>query len=107
MRKETIDDVLMMETPVRRPTRRFIPTPPIIQIMKDALAYTHELMNRNKNRTINASTVSNESLNISGVQALLDSPKPGAPNEAETSSPSIDNSNNEPRPVLEGENIYY
>lgn len=101
-RRDSIDELLNMDTPVRRPTRVFIPTPRIIKIMKDAQADLYHLMGLNKSSTSDTSVISNESLNVSGVQSLMGSPIRGSPIQLETNSPSINNSIHESRSVLEG-----
>lgn len=71
-----------------RPPRVFIPTPKIMRIMKDAQAELYSLMGLNKS-TSDASVVSNDSLNVSGVQDLLDSSITSVPDESKDNGPPL------------------
>lgn len=70
----------MIDSPARRPTRVFIPTPRIMKIMKDAQTELYSLMGLNQSSS-DVSVRSNDSLNVSGVHDLLDSSTTNARNE--------------------------
>lgn len=76
-RKKKPAKELVMVSPVKQPQRTFIPTPRIIKLMKDAQSELYSLMGLNQS-TSDVSVTSNDSLNVSGVQSLLDSPKSSA-----------------------------
>lgn len=92
-KKIPYEDITMI-SPIKRPTRVFIPTPRIMRIMKDAQTELYSLMGLNKSSS-EVSVVSNDSLEISGVHNLL--------NCSETNESFNENSdtNSEP-PILEG-----
>jgi len=79
---------------IKRPTRVFIPTPRIIKIMKEAQTELYSLMGLNKSPS-DVSIVSspNNSLNVSGIENLNNSP---------TSSPNNLNNDNHKSPILRG-----
>lgn len=85
---------ITMISPIKRPTRLFIPTPRIMRIMKDAQTELYSLMGLNKSSS-EVSVVSNNSLDISGVHNLL--------NCSETNELLNENSDTNLRPpILEG-----
>lgn len=92
-KKIPYEDITLI-SPIKRPTRVFIPTPRIMRIMKDAQTELYSLMGLNKSSS-EVSVVSNDSLEISGVHNLL--------NCSETNESFNENSdtNSEP-PILEG-----
>jgi len=96
-RKIQSPEDLPMDDLINRPTRVFIPTPKIIKIMKDAQAELYSLMGLN-NSSSDASMVLTDSLNISGVQNLQDSPKPTTHKEKKCETYSINNENDEKCP---------
>lgn len=66
-------------SPIKIPNKLFFPTPKIINIMKEAQLELYTLMGLNKSSS-DISVVSNNSLNVSGIQNLVDSPKPKTQN---------------------------
>lgn len=76
-RKKKPAKELIMVSPSKKPQRTFVPTPRIIKIMKDAQSELYSLMGLNQSAS-DISVTSNDSLNVSGVQSLLDSPKSSA-----------------------------
>lgn len=89
-------------SPIKITNKVFFPSPRIINIMKDAQTELYTLMGLNKSSS-DVSIISNNSLNVSGIQSLLDSPNttPNTRNESNTSM--INNENNkDPSRILEG-----
>lgn len=92
-KKPPIEPVIV--SPIRKPHRTFIPTPRIIKLMKDAQSELYSLMGLNHSSS-DVSTVSNDSLNVSGVQSLLESPKSSATKKSDANSTNIENSSKSP-----------
>lgn len=93
-RKQKKWEEVIEESPISRPKRVFIPTPRIVKLMKDAQMELCSVMGHS-NSINDTSIVSEDSLNVSGVQNLIDSPqalKNKSKNSDKTQSP----------PVLEG-----
>lgn len=84
---------LSVDSPINRPTRVFIPTPRIIKIMKDAQTELYSLMGLNKSSS-DVSVVSSDSLNVSGIQHLENSPKPTVQQRKEFKTDFIKNTKN-------------
>lgn len=61
----------LIDTPVRKPKRIFIPTPRMMRVMAESQKELYALMNRNSS---NVSITSTDSLNASGIQHLPESP---------------------------------
>lgn len=92
-KKIPYEDITMI-SPIKRPTRVFIPTPRIMRIMKDAQTELYSLMGLNKSSS-EISVVSSDSLDISGVHNLL--------NCSETNESLNESSDTNSRPpILEG-----
>lgn len=84
----------------RRPSTVFIPTPQIIKLMKDAHSELYSLMGLNTSSS-DLTVGSNDSLNISGVQDLQDSPVQSSKNKSKTSLLINENHKGSP-PIFDG-----
>jgi len=91
----------LIDTPVTRPKRVFIPTP---MMMKATTEAQKELYSFTNSSPSNVSIVSTDSLNVSGVQSLQDSPITTIRNE-----PNIKKENNDMKSqqVLKGKLTYF
>lgn len=94
-KKQQCED-FSLDSPINRPTRVFIPTPRIIRIMKEAQTELYSLMGLN-NSSNDVSVISTDSLNVSGVQHLQDSPRPTAQKEKKSETNPINNESDEKR----------
>ncbi|KAL4143649.1 hypothetical protein QTP88_005960 [Uroleucon formosanum] len=93
------DEEIICDSPVIKPKRVFIPTPKFMKLMKEAQTELYSLMGVNKSSS-DISVVTNDSLNVSGIQNLEDSPIKSIRNESETNSKN--NENDKKSRVLEG-----
>lgn len=84
----------------QRPPRVFIPTPQIIKLMKDAHSELYSLMGLNTSSS-DLTVGSNDSLNISGVQDLQDSPVQSSKNRSKTTLLINENYKGSP-PIFDG-----
>lgn len=91
-RKKKPAKELVMTSPFKREKRTFIPTPRMIKVMKESLAELYSIMGLNQ-------SASNDSLNISGVQRLPDSPE-SSTKKSDADSTNIENSKKST--ILEG-----
>jgi len=93
----------LIDTPVIRPKRVFIPTPRMMQVMMESHKELYSLMNRSPS---NVSIASTDSLNVSGVQHLQDSPITTIRNEPKIKK---ENNNNDKKSqqVLKGNLTYF
>jgi len=82
-KKKRLNEENMIDSPVIRPKRVFIPTPKFMKLMKEAQSELYSLMGVNKSSS-DVSIVTNDSLNVSGIQNLEDSPIPSIINESKT-----------------------
>ncbi|XP_050533488.1 microcephalin-like isoform X2 [Daktulosphaira vitifoliae] len=73
-RKQYKWEEVIEESPITRPKRAFIPTPRIVKLMKEAQVELYSVMGHSKSSS-DVSIVSEDSLNVSGVQNLSDSPQ--------------------------------
>lgn len=99
-KKKQPDEEIRIDSPIIKPKRVFIPTPKFIKLMKEAQTELYSLMGVNKSSS-DISVVTTDSLNVSGIQDLQDSPIPSKKNESKTNSKNNDNGK-ESRRVLEG-----
>lgn len=99
-KKKQSDEEIMIDSPIIRPKRVFIPTPNFMKIMKEAQTELYSLMGVNKSSS-DISVVTSDNLNVSGIQNLEDSPIKSIRNESKTNSKN-NYSENESRRVLEG-----
>jgi len=99
-KKKQSDEEIMIDSPIIRPKRVFIPTPNFMKIMKEAQTELYSLMGVNKSSS-DISVVTSDNLNVSGIQNLEDSPIKSIRNESKTNSKNNYNEN-ESRRVLEG-----
>lgn len=84
-KKKRLNEEDMIDTPVIGPKRVFIPTPKFMKLMKEAQTELYSLMGVNKSSS-DVSIVTNDSLNVSGIQNLEDSPIISIVNESKTNS---------------------
>jgi len=84
-KKKRLNEEDMIDSPVIRPKRVFIPTPKFMKLMKEAQTELYSLMGVNKSSS-DVSIVTNDSLNVSGIQNLEDSPIISKVNESRTNS---------------------
>lgn len=87
-KKQSYEDIV--DTPIVRPKRVFIPTPKIMKFMKEAHKELYSIMNA-KTSSSNVSVVSTDSLDVSGVQQLQDSPIISKKNESKINTEDIKN----------------
>jgi len=99
-KKKQPSEEIMIDSPIIRPKRVFIPTPKFMKIMKEAQTELYSLMGVNKSSS-DISVVTTDSLNVSGIQDLQVSPIKSTRNESKTNSKNNDN-DKESRRVLEG-----
>jgi len=99
-KKKQPDDEIRIDSPIIKPKRVFIPTPKFMKLMKEAQTELYSLMGVNKSSS-DISVVTNDSLNVSGIQDLQDSPISTKKNGSKTNSKNNDNVK-ESRRVLEG-----
>ncbi|XP_027851704.2 microcephalin-like [Aphis gossypii] len=78
----------LIDTPVIRPKRVFIPTPRMMKVMMEAQKELYSFMNSSPS---NVSIASTDSLNVSGVQHLQNSPITTIRNEPKIKKESNDN----------------
>lgn len=102
-RKKLPYEDVFVDTPVIKPKRVFVPTPRLIKIMKEAQKELYSLMGVNKSSS-NVSITSNDSLNVSGVQRLQDSPITSIKNVAKINT---ENNDKNPQQVLKGKLKYF
>jgi len=88
----------LVDTPIR-PKRVFIQTPRFMKMMKEAQKDLYECMARMSSNKV--SVVSTDSLNVSGVQHLQDSPQININNESKINTENNDK-DKKPQQVLEG-----
>lgn len=88
------------DTPTIRPKRMFIPTAKIMKLMKEAQKELYSCMGVRMNSN-KASVVSTDSINVSGVQNLQDSPQISISNESKINTDHNDN-DKKSQQVLEG-----
>lgn len=98
--EQPTEENLEPDNSVQRPPRVFIPTPQIIKLMKDTHTELYSLMGLNKSSS-DISVVSNNSLNISGVQNLQDSPVRGLNNKSKITMLINENFTKSP-PIFDG-----
>jgi len=82
-KKKQSDEEIMIDSPIIRPKRVFIPTPNFMKIMKEAQTELYSLMGVNKSSS-DISVVTSDNLNVSGIQNLEDSPIKSIRNESKT-----------------------
>ncbi|XP_001949045.2 uncharacterized protein LOC100168837 [Acyrthosiphon pisum] len=99
-KKKQSDEEIMIDSPILRPKRVFIPTPKFMKLMKEAQTELYSLMGVNKSSS-DISVVTSDTLNVSGIQNLEDSPIKSIRNEPKTNSKNNDN-DKESRQILEG-----
>jgi len=99
-KKKQSDEEIICDSPVIKPKKMFIPTPKFMKLMKEAQTELYSLMGVNKSSS-DISVVTNDSLNVSGIQNLEDSPIKNIRNESETNSNNND-TDEKSRRVLEG-----
>lgn len=99
-KKKQQDEEIRIDSPIIKPKRVFIPTPKFMKLMKEAQTELYSLMGVNKSSS-DISVVTTDSLNVSGIQDLQDSPISSKRNESKTNSKNNDNGK-ESRRVLEG-----
>ncbi|XP_060847460.1 uncharacterized protein LOC132927023 [Rhopalosiphum padi] len=97
-RKKLPYEDVFVDTPVIKPKRVFVATPRMIKIMREAQKELYSLMGVNKSPS-NVSIKSNDSLNVSGVQQLQDSPITSIKNVAKINT---ENNDKNPQQVLKG-----
>lgn len=91
---------LFFDTPTVRPTRIFIRTAKIMRLMKEAQKELYSCMGVRMNSS-KVSVVSTDSLNVSGVQNLQDSPQISISDESKINTENNDN-DKKSQQVLEG-----
>jgi len=98
-RKQPYEE-LLFDTPSTRPKRLFIPTPKIIKIMNESYKELCSLMSPKTSQN-NVSIVSTNSINVSGVEQILDSPISSIRSETKINKENNENIKKSQR-VLEG-----
>lgn len=99
-KKKKQPDEIRIDSPVIKPKRVFIPTPKFMKLMKEAQTELYSLMGVNKSSS-DVSVITTDSLDVSGIQDLQDSPITSKRNESKTNPKNNDNGKESKR-VLEG-----
>ncbi|XP_022174220.1 uncharacterized protein LOC111036501 [Myzus persicae] len=94
------NEEIVVDSPIIRPKRVFIPTPKFMKLMKEAQTELYSLMGVNKSSS-DISVVTNDSLNVSGIQNLEVSPITSTRNESKTNLKDND-ADKASRRILEG-----
>ncbi|XP_026819681.1 uncharacterized protein LOC113558423 [Rhopalosiphum maidis] len=97
-RKKLPYEDIFVDTPVIKPKRVFVPTPRMMKCMMEAQKELYSFMGIQKSSS-NVSIVSNDSLNVSGVQHLKDSPITSIKN---VSKINTENNDEKSQQVLKG-----
>uniref|UniRef100_A0A2H8TMI7 Microcephalin n=1 Tax=Melanaphis sacchari TaxID=742174 RepID=A0A2H8TMI7_9HEMI len=99
-KKKQPGEKITIDSPVIRPKRVFIPTPKFMKLMEEAQTELYSLMGINKSSS-DVSVVTTDSLDVSGIQDLQDSPIKSIRNESKTNLKNNDN-DKESRQILKG-----
>jgi len=99
-KKKQQNEEIIIDSPIIKPKRVFIPTPKFMKLMKEAQTELYSLMGVNKSSS-DVSVVTNDSLNVSGIQNLEVSPITSTRTVSKTNFKNNDD-DKESRRVLEG-----